>query len=260
MGPSLQLISVKPTKMKIDSASVTSLYDSYNLRARVAPVFILAIPVVVSIAAWVPGILSLTWGSATIVLTLGFSMLVAQFGRHFGKQKEQKLWESWHGPPTTRFLRHRDTTLSPALRTRYHDRLRALQPDLKIPTAKQEAKDPKAADAIYGAVTRYLITMTRDQEKFPLIFKENVNYGFLRNLWGMKPFGLPLSTLGTIACTARLWLVYNQHVTLSPEGLAGALISLALLICWLFWVTPNAVRIAADAYAERLLEACETLK
>lgn len=194
-----------------------------------------------------------------MVVSVGLSMLVVQFGRDFGKRKEPALWESWGGPPTTQFLRHRNTKFNPLLRQRYHSCLRKLRPDLKIPSPEQEVRDPDGADQIYSATTRYLISETRDIKKFPLIFKENVNYGFRRNLWGLKPFGLAISTLGASACMLRLWLVYQSNQRISAETASGSVINLALLLVWLFWVTPSTVRITAEAYAERLLEACEKL-
>ncbi len=235
------------------------LFDTYNLRARVAPVFVVLIPGIVAVAAWAPEALSLKLGGAAAIVSVGLSVLAAQFGRDFGKRKEHALWESWGGPPTTHLLRHRNAKFNPVLRGRYHGRLRQLRPDLKIPTPEQEVRDSDAADQIYGATTRYLIGETRDTKRFPLIFKETVNYGFRRNLWGLKPFGLTISTLGASACILRLWLVYQSNQSLSAESVGGLVISLALLLVWLFWVTPRTVRIAAEAYAERLVEACEKL-
>jgi hypothetical protein len=236
-----------------------SFFDTYNLRARVAPVFVVLIPAIVAVAACAPEALSLKLGSAAAVVSIGLSMLVAQFGRNFGKQKEARLWEGWGGPPTTQLMRHRNSRFNPVLRSRYHDHVRRLCPDFRIPTAEEEARDPDSADQIYSVVTRYLIGATRDTKRFPLIFKENVNYGFLRNLWGLKPFGLIISLLGLSACTLRLWMSYYNTRSILPASVAGLLISFALLLAWLFWVTPTTVRVPADAYAERLFEACEQL-
>jgi len=205
----------------------------------------------------VPDALSLRVGLATAIVSIGLSMLVAQFGRNFGKQKETALWDKWGGPPTTQLLRHRNNRFNALTRGRYHKRLRELWPELAVPTAAEEDHNREAADQIYAAATRFLIEKTRDAKKFPLVLKENVNYGFLRNLWGLKPFGLVVSALGTSACLLRLWLTYANSQVLSPDSLGGALISLALFVVWLFWITPDTVRVAADAYAERLLEACD---
>lgn len=236
-----------------------SVFDTYGLRARVAPVFIVLIPAILAIAAWTPGALSLEVGGAATVVGVGLATLVAQFGRDLGKRKEPVLWRSWGGPPTTRFLRHGDKSFNTVLRARYHSRLRELQPNLGLPTADEEKASPERADEIYGAATRYLITRTRDTRKFPLVFRENVNYGFRRNLWGLRPFGIAVSALGTSACVLRLWLVFQASQIVSPGGLIGILIGLMFIAVWLFWVTPSMVKIAAEAYAERLLETCDQL-
>lgn len=237
-----------------------SLLDSYNLRARAAPVFVLLIPAILAIATWAPDALSLKVGTAAAIVSVGLSMLVAQFGRNFGKQKETALWDGWGGPPTTQLLRHRNARFNSVIRGRYHQRLRELRPDLTIPTPAEEAQNPEAADQMYGAATRFLIGRTRDAKKFPLIFKENTNYGFLRNLWGLKPLGIVISALGAFACLLRLWLTYANNETLSPDSLGGSLISFTLFLAWIFWVTPRTVRVAADAYAERLFEACDQVE
>lgn len=78
------------------------------------------------------------------------------------------------------------------------------------PSAGEGARGPEAADRSYGSASRYLIGAARDTKKFPPSLKENVNYGFLRNRWGLKLFGLILAFLGIFAspvdsglCTIR---------------------------------------------------------
>jgi len=207
-----------------------SILDTYNLRARVAPVFVVSIPAIFAIAACAPQALSLKLGSAATAVSIGLSMFVTQFGRNFGKRKEAALWESWGGPPTTQLMRHRNSQFNPVLRSRYHAHLQRLCQNIRIPTAEEEARDPNSADQIYSALTRFLIGATRDTKRFPLVFKENINYGFLRNLWGLKPFGLVISVLGASTCTFRLWIVYLDVRLILPASVVGLLISFALLL------------------------------
>ena len=86
-----------------------------------------------------------------------------------------------------------------------------------------------------------------------------MNYGFRRNLWGLKPLGLALSASSFVACLASVWLTKD-----APESQTGAAVvaSSLTLIVFLFWtvlVNESWVRIPADAYAARLLESCEDL-
>jgi len=142
---------------------------------------------------------------------------------------------------------------------RQHARLKAAM-KAKLPTAAQEAADPEAADAVYEACGVFLRDRTRDQTKFPLIFEENVSYGLRRNFWAMRPVGIIVTVLSILSILAVV--AYDPSTRAGSRGatvmLAG-LVDILLLIGWVFMFTPDWVRIPAEAYSERLLEACERL-
>jgi hypothetical protein len=234
--------------------------DAYVRRARIRPALLCLLPLVLVAVSAVPSD-ARVW--TTILGVLGYcgvSTLMAQIGRDFGKRREKELFRKWGGPPTLRRLRHRDAKNSVTL-ARCHDALRKLIPGVKIPTAEEEAADPTAADEVYNSCVTFLINATRDHAKFDLLFKENVNYGFCRNLWGLKPIGLPLAAIGVAAGSV---LPFVRHYSTDPTGfmcaLATCAICLAFLLLWIFVFTPRWVRLPAEAYADRLLEACENLK
>lgn len=235
-------------------------FDSYTWHARVAPVFIVLLPLGISVATWFPGEDIMAKVGTISVAPFLLAALAAQFGRRWGKEKQESLWQSWGGAPTTRFLRHKDTTLNPAIRARYHKKLQALLPDYELPTLEMEEHNPQAADQVYEACVGYLINHTRDKERFPLLHKENASYGFLRNLWGMRPLGLTFALFGLAICGVRLWTLWEKEESVSLEIVAGSFICLVLCVLWQFWVSPDSVRIAANAYAERLLETCDRLE
>jgi hypothetical protein len=234
-------------------------FDSYTWRARIVPAFLVFLPLAIAAFLWIPGI-ELVGRLAGVVLgPLGIAMLMAQVGRDLGYKKQPRLWNQWGGAPTTQLLRHRNLITNPVLREQYHRKLKELQSDLEIPTPEEEAQDPQRADHIYEAGIRHLIIRTRDQKQFPLVFPENVNYGFRRNLWGLKIFGTLFALAGLAACGLNLWLNWKQAQGIATEAAVSGAFNLLLLLFWVFWVTPNWVRIAADAYAARLLETCGQL-
>ena len=49
-------------------------------------------------------------------------------------------------------------------------------------------KCAEEADEIYRSWSNYLRTNVRDIEKYNLLFAELINYGFRRNVYGMKYF------------------------------------------------------------------------
>ena len=186
-------------------------------------------------------------------------VLIDQLGRDAGKRLQPVLWASWGGAPTTAALRHRDTP-NPVLLARRHEQLRALTGQA-LPTEDEERADPAAADHAYEAVTAILIARTRQRRKdLPLIFVENCNYGFRRNMLGLRPWGLWLALAVALAALAGLTTTL-VGITKFSEPFLGAMLAVSLVasvICWRA-VPPDWVKRVAESYADRLLEAAESL-
>ena len=113
---------------------------------------------------------------------------------------------------------------------------------------------------------------TRDRARFPLVAAENANYGFRRNLWGLKLWGMFIALVSAIGC----WGLFISMLDPDPEGwrtsasmlaqdgatvlrLVGACFNTATVAVWLFIVTPRWVRSTAEAYALQILSATELL-
>ena len=179
--------------------------DSYSWRARIAPVLVALLPVPLAVFVCFPG----SSVVARVVAILGapalLLWLLSEIGRDLGKRKEPKLWQSWGGAPTTQRLRFATPHTNVALVERYHRLLNELNPTLDLPTAEDEASDPQSADQAYEVATKWLIDKTRNTDMFQLLFKENVSYGFRRNLWGLKPLALPLAIVAAALCVVCGW-------------------------------------------------------
>ncbi|NLI13806.1 hypothetical protein [Pelotomaculum propionicicum] len=234
--------------------------DDYTVKARVAPFFLALLPALFVLYLWAPKAYEIKIGIGTAILSITISLISAQVGRNSGKRKEVELWKSWGGAPTTRLLRHSNIEFNSLQRTRNHKKLQLMIPDIKIPTFEEEQNNPKLADETYEACVKYLISKTRDADKYPLIYKENVNYGFLRNLWGLKNFGISISILSIILSCLYIGINWFKALYISPESIIVLLLCVVALLSWIFWIKPDKVRIAAEAYAERLLECCETIE
>jgi len=239
-------------------ASLEEVVNPYVRRSRLQPALIVALPLALATLAWFPsGILG--WGTLwSLFVWCGGTALLAQIARDAGKKKESFLYERWDGKPTTRMLRHRDAPNAVILEQR-HRKLATLIPGIHIPTAKEEAADPTHADQVYDACTAYLLEKTRDKKKFPLVFEENCNYGFRRNLWGMKLWGITTTIVGCVATGVLIFRTVMSGVVPSPLILVCAAMAFFLLLGWFFWFSPDWVRIPADAFADRLLSASENL-
>jgi hypothetical protein len=234
------------------------LTDQYTIRARIVPSLLIALPVGLVALACFPNGLS-SWNAAWGLGVWGVaSVLLGQLGRHAGRRKEPRLFERWGGAPTTRCLRHNGAKNHTILE-RTHKKLKALM-RTKIPTRAEETADPATADEVYDACIRFLRDKTRDRKKFNLVFEENCNYGFCRNLWGLKPLGLTITILALVAI-GTLALVDREASTMASmvRFLIPGVLTLLILLGWLFVVTPRWVQVPAETYADRLLEALERL-
>ncbi len=242
----------------MNTGTFFSRIDTYSLKARLWPVLLHFLPLGLAVIAWFPEKFA-GWGLLLGIATpCGLTALLTELGRDQGKKKEPWLFERWGGMPTTQLLRHRDSTLDPNTKTRYHKKLGVLIPGIEMPSARKEKASPLAADQVYESCGRFLRERTRDKQRFPLVFKELVSYGLRRNLWGMKPSGLIVALIGLVASTVPVVTTLSDRVT--PAAVVASLLSLFLLVWWALRISPDWVRLAGFAYARALLAACETLK
>lgn len=238
------------------------MIDKYDLNARLYPITLFYMPILLL------GILFSFQFDKYSHLLAGFgiigalSYLIKQFSRDAGQIKEQALWALWGGPPCTQLLRWGNTVINVNTKKRYHDRLQALCPVDVKPDVDFEDNYPAEADSAYEAWTKFLISKTRDKKKYALLFIENMNYGFRRNLWGLKTYALRL--LSTLMILTYLYEAITAK-NYNPAGFSSlffiAEAGLVALMCWwCFLINANWVKVPAFAYAERLLESVENLK
>ena len=233
-------------------------FDTYTRKARFEAGLIIALPIGLAAIAWFPEGIPGWSAFSAVVITFGGATLMTQLARDRGKQKEPALWRSWGGPPTTQCFRYRGNSNKTLTHSR-HKKLKKLRPDLRAPTEEDDVADPQRCDEVYETWTRFLIEKTRDEKAFPLIFKENCNYGFRRNLWGLKPLGIVTCLVGLLLVGLLLYQNYRRGISPKPVTLLSGCVDLLLILVWLFWIAPSWIRIAADAYAERLLAAIDKL-
>jgi hypothetical protein len=236
-----------------------ALTDSYDRKARLYPALLLISPIIALLIAAISVKYSAMQAFAAGAAACGGAFLLTQLARDAGKKREPQLFEAWGGLPSIAVFRHSDRRFDSITKTRYHVAMASLLKGTKPPTEQQEGADPAAADAVYSAWSNYLRTHTRDQKRFALLFKENINYGYRRNVFGLRPAGvLVCIAVGAIAML-RVWTVYQSTRAIDQMMLAAAIFSMLLLLLWIFRFTDDWVRVPADAYAHRLIEAIDTL-
>ena len=195
----------------------------------------------------------------------GGAIWLTQVGRDRGKSLEISLFEEWGGKPSTAMLRHRDGRVNASTKDRYHSFLSQQIPDLRMPSVDGERQNPAAADEIYESACNWLIENTRDRERFRLVFEENMNYGFRRNYWALKPivFAIDMALLIIVIAFFFDHWVESLSTTLrqfTPYYWLALAVPALHLFTTLMIARKAWVRAVADAYAKQLLAACDSLK
>ena len=205
------------------------------------------------------------WGSiGALVVYCGGSLWLIQSVRDRGKALETLLYRSWGGKPSVAMLRHHDDRLDSTSKARYRVFLCGTVPGLVLPAPEDERNDPEEADARLESANRWLLAQTTDHARFGLLFSENVNYGYRRNLLGMKPIALGLDTGALVVVTAMgvaRWTgdVGSAIQSLEPEWWASLAIAVAHALVFIGYVRADWVRASAETYAGQLLAACDSL-
>jgi len=232
--------------------AVTSLFDSYGRKARLYPALLVLLPVVISYYLWFPEQLKhgkIIWGLA---ISFGGLVLLGQMARECGKRSEEKLITQWGGLPTTLMLREDDNTIDPVTKGRYFEYFTTKIKGFRVSESKPEG------ELYINSAIRWLREQTRDKKKYPLVFIDNINYGFARNTFGLKPIGIIVSGITFLANIIGLYLCYGLNIYQIPFELLGTTtLSLLFILMWILFVNEKWVRSTGDAYARTLLATCD---
>jgi hypothetical protein len=225
---------------------IDKFLDPYELKARIAPGLILSVAVLVNVVLAAPLLSNLPLFATTSVCSLALIYGLGNFARARGDAIEPNLWSSWGGPPSTRFLRYRDTYLGDDLKASIREEvLRRFA--VELPTAEEEARNADLADKEISDSFRQVRSFLRQKDPNGLWQKHNIEYGFCRNL-------LACRVLWTVLSVAALtFAVANAMRTGQPIVNAGSIVGLLSFLCAIYvgWLLlPKGVKSVADAYAE----------
>lgn len=234
----------------IELAKIT---DKYSRVARVYPALLLVAPVFMVVSFVYPEMYSSAMGIVAVLAGLGGVNVLAAISRDAGKRRESEMFEEWGGVPSIAILRHRDSRLGSVIKHVYHEKLSTLT-GVMAPSDSDERANPELADECYEAWSNYLRTNSRDTSKYSLLFTENINYGFRRNVYGLKPWFITSSILGLLILLVSKYDV----ITTDPISQSFVVFCTAYLIFFAFFVNASWVKIVADEYAKRLVESVDS--
>jgi hypothetical protein len=116
------------------------------------------------------------------------------------------------------------------------------------------------SDAEIEVYVARLRELTRDREAFHLISTENANYGFRRNMLGLRSLGIVLGAAAFfIALGAALIAVHDHHSSRAILLGVTSAADLCVIALWVWSVSRDWVKRQAYNYARALLGSAEVL-
>lgn len=235
-------------------------FDTYVVRARLFPAVIAVAPALTLL------LLAGSWtdpGLPEIISSLGIAVLMfagADLARRAGLRKERKLFAATGGRPYNTELTRADNSVFDEVSKAEYRAFLAAKVNRQVPSAAEEIADPVGAMAFYNACFRWLRENTRDKERFQVLFGENISYGFRRNMWGLKWFGIVVN-LATVAAAYAIYRYEPQFMSVSDGKLVaqGSIASIHALYL-LVGVSKRTVLDASKTYARQLALSVETLR
>lgn len=231
--------------------------DMYVIVARIAPAILASLPMVALGAAALTFLADVErlWSLAAVAVTT-FAGLTS---RKAGNRVQPELLAKWGGWPTTARLRWASANSPQEIARRHTAVIRVLGAGWQMPSREEEAECPTAADRVYEDAMQQIVGKVRHELPQSLVNAENRNYGFARNLLGLKTFGR------WCACSALGLALVLGAIVARVDGAASAswlVMPIVVSICGLvLWpqVDADFVRPSADAYADHIIEVLDRL-
>lgn len=239
--------------------------DEYELKARYWPLWLVIGPPTMLIAlafSWWSNfepLYSSIGGGGAVGFWFAFFFWGKSKVRDRGKDLEEDIFRENDGRvvlPSVRFLRIRDNTINPREKERFKKKVGTFIDVAQWPTEKEEEESLRDCDVIYQDASYWLRKYVRRNLDTSMLDRENISYGFRRNLTGMKPIALSLILFSTVICVI---IIQNK------EGAHGDLMSLFFfvhLVCFLVWilaVNKFFVVRQANTYAKELIACAEEI-
>lgn len=233
--------------MKID------LFDRYDIRARICAFVFVVSPFLLDAYFLVDAVRNFSF---TVIIT---AVLIAGSGLF-------TCWIRYWGNSVSRvdyiaeFLLPESTEISNTLRKRYCEKLQSFEPSF----SGLSSSDPSERKETAYSVSSWLREKMRTAE-FKLIQEENMNYGFIRNVFSVKSIFLwafsIYSALLIIIVIAINWELSpkDYFMTIPVDHLVCGFIHIATYLVWSLSINRKIFDFTAKKYAKAVIRAIDKL-
>lgn len=225
-----------------------SIFDQYNIRARLSVYVMVFTPLIVTL--WVAFDNLIELGASVIVI-----VIAAAFSNYFfiiqRKNTDTKPTEDYAAP----LLYHENKTFDQKIKDRYYEKLSDIEPLF-------EPLKSESDNCNFKAACKYAIIWLRNNARNNrLVQEENTLYGFINNALISKNAGI-VTTISSIVLQG-VW-IYVGIIDSEPDNfyikiIVLATIDLLMLLFWLVGVREKYKEFIAEKYAKALIGTIDTL-
>ena len=229
-----------------------NLFDAYNLRARTSVVLIYAIPYVFDILAFCGKGISAVEGAVLTVMVF----VTVQCTLHLCRPNHQMFNKNYAAE-----LLMPDSVIPKTTLKRYYRKITSLEPEFSaFGNMDENNTQEKITTDLCESVVTWLRAKTHDNKVFRLVYEENINYGFMRNMFNFKRIGIifnciVLAFLTIIFFTPLIENYKPTHFMLALE-IAAHVMEIIYLIAA---ITRKKVEVSAKRYAKALIETIDLI-
>ena len=224
------------------------ILDPYNIRARLSPSIILLGPIALTLFFCFESVYNATSSAVSLVILFAMTNYVPILQRRLSKRN--MLPDNY----AARLLQWDNTEIDKLSKQRYYEKLASLDPSFSIFRTPSDTKEFK--DCCESAVI-YLRNNTRDNH---LVYEENINCGFCKNMLIDKPIGITINIVLAILTFLYSWMVSGQIAAISHKNWFSICINLLFVIFWIFAINKKMLEESAKRYAYTLITSIDSLK
>lgn len=236
------------------------IFDTYNLRARICVSIFYAAPLVFDVLFIMGKTLSVT--ESVIVSAFCIAICQSLICMHRTPTNGHPVKN------TAAELLLPTSALLPETRARYYRKLATLEPEfqrlLEYNSAVSDVPKENHEDVnnICISAISWLRAKTRNKEAFPLVYEENINYGFTQNMMRLKPIGITANIIAILMFGTYIYTIISSNIfNWEFHWMYG--LCLFLHTASIFYlckcINDSSVDDAATRYAKALLETIDIL-
>lgn len=228
--------------MKLD------ILDPYNIRARLSPSIILLGPIALTLFFCFESLYNAASSTVFLLILLALTNYIPILQRRLSKRNT--LPDNY----AAKLLHCDNTEIDKVSKKRYYEKLASL--DQTFSAFKTPSDTEEFRDCCKSAVI-YLRNNTRGNN---LVYEENINCGFCKNMLIDKPIGITINLALAIFILLYSWIPSREITAISHKNWFSICFNLCFVIFWIFGINKKMLEESAKRYAYTLITAIDSLK